>query len=104
MSGNLFLPEPLPLAYVDKGLILSLFLTLLHFFKISFIVLIISESFGRNCAKQIIHPMDDFIPLAVIRIGSVEMAFTHEPKGEIVGRLSLLDKNKHIYLTLERKV
>ncbi len=46
--------------------------------------------------------MNDFIPLAVMGIGSVEMAFTCEPKGEIVGKLSLLDNNIPIYFTLEQ--
>ncbi len=38
--------------------------------------------------------MNDFIPLAVMGVGSVEMVFTREPKGDIVGGLSLLDNNK----------
>ncbi len=48
--------------------------------------------------------MNDFIPLAVMGIGSVEMAFTCEPKGEIVGRSYLLENNKPIYCNLEWKV
>ncbi len=48
--------------------------------------------------------MNNFIPLAVTGIGSVEIAYTHERKGEIVGRSTLLDNNKTMYLTLEWKV
>ncbi len=99
MTGDLVLPEPLPLVYVDNGLILSSLLTLLHFFNISFIGLISSERFGRNCGKSIIYTMNDFIPLAVMGIGGVEIAFTHEPKGENVGRSFLLDNSKPMYLT-----
>ncbi len=47
------------------------------------------------------HPIKDFIPLAVIGIGNVEIAFTCEPRGVMVGRPSLLDKSKPIYLTFQ---
>ncbi len=48
--------------------------------------------------------MNDFIPVAVMGIGSVESALTREPKCEMVQRLSLLDNSKSIYFTLELKV
>ncbi len=48
--------------------------------------------------------MNDFIPLAVMGIGSVEMALTHDPNGDRFGKLSLLDNNKPMYFTLEWKV
>ncbi len=41
------------------------------------------------------------MPLAVIGIGRVEIAFTHDPKGLMVGTLSLLDSNKPIYFTFD---
>ncbi len=50
------------------------------------------------------HPINDFIPLDVIRIGNVEIAFTREPRGVMIGRPFLLDKSKPIYLAFERKV
>ncbi len=50
------------------------------------------------------HPMNDFIPLVLMGIGNVKIALTHEPKGEIVGRLSLLYNNIPMYFTLKWKV
>ncbi len=43
------------------------------------------------------QPMNDFIPLAVMGTGRVNMALTHEPMGVIVGVLSLLDNNRPMY-------
>ncbi len=43
--------------------------------------------------------MNDFIPLAVMGIGSVEMSFTCNSNGDIVGKLSLLNNNKHMHFT-----
>ncbi len=45
------------------------------------------------------QPMKDFIPLADIGIGKVEMALTLDPKGCIVGLSLALDIFKLIYLT-----
>ncbi len=104
MSGEHILPFPLPLAYVGNRLILSVNLTLLHFQRISLIGLISSDNFERNCARYITQPINDLIPLAVMGIGSVEMALTCEPKVVMVGRLSLLDSNNPIYFTLDQKV
>ncbi len=50
------------------------------------------------------YSMNDLIPLAVIGIGNVEIAFTCDPKGVIVGSPSLLDRYKPIYLTLDLNV
>ncbi len=104
MSGERFLPFPLPLAYVSNGLILSVNMTLLHFLRKSLIGLISSDNFGRNCTRYITQRLNDLIPLAVLGIGSVEMALTCEPKGVMVSRLSLLDNNNPIYFTLDQKV
>ncbi len=41
----------------------------------------------------------DFIPLAILGIGKVEMALTLDPKGCIVGIPLALDNFKPIYLT-----
>ncbi len=50
------------------------------------------------------QPINDLIPQAVIGIGSVEIALTREPKGVIVGELSLLESNRPMYFTLDLKV
>ncbi len=48
--------------------------------------------------------MNDLIHLAVIGVGSVEIAFRQDPNGVMVGRLSLLESNNPIYFTFDLKV
>ncbi len=50
------------------------------------------------------QPMNDFIPLAFMGMGRVDMALTREARGVIVDVLSLLDNNRHMYFTLDLKV
>ncbi len=101
---NVFLPLPLPLAYNGKGLILSAGSILLHFFRMSLMGLISTDSFGKNCAKYITQPMNYLIPLAVRGMGSIEIAFTREPSCVMVGRLSLLESNNPICFSFDLKV
>ena len=99
MSGDFCLPQPFPLEYWDWGLILDSLLSLLDFFKMSFIGLIKDDSLGRNCERKITQPINDLIPRAVIGNGRFEIEDMSEPKGIIVGLSLELDSKRPMYLT-----
>jgi hypothetical protein len=84
---------------VVEVLILGCFVMLSLFFKMSLIGLIILESLGKNCDKNIMQPIKDLIPRAVIGMGRLVIDCTLEPRGVMVGIPFLLDKSKPIYLT-----
>ncbi len=48
--------------------------------------------------------MNDLMPRAVIGIGCVEIALTHEPEGVMVGELSMLDSKRLMYFTFDLNV
>ena len=62
------------------------------------------DSFGRNCERKIIQPINDLIPRAVISKGKFEIEEIREPKGVMVGLPLELERKRPIYLTEYRKV